>query len=76
MEGEKSGIKYSIQANKVNCNITSLLDLKHWRRISDKCGESEVPIEVARRPIDIVMGRVIPNIIIVVWRGEARWRRC
>ena len=52
--------------NKVNCNITPLLDLKHWRRILDKCGKSEVLVGVARSPVDIVMGRVIPDVIIVI----------
>ena len=66
LEEEESGIKCSLQANKVNHNITPLLDLKHWRRISDKCGKSEVLVGVARRPVDVVMGRVIPNVIIVI----------
>ena len=72
LEQGESGIKYCIQVNKVNCNITPLLDLKHWRRILDKCGKSEVLVGLARRLIDVIMGRVISNIIIVIWRGGAR----
>ena len=59
----------------MNHNITSLLDLKHWRRIPDKHRKSEILVGVAKRCIDIVMGRVIPNIIIVIWKGGARWMR-
>ena len=43
-----------------------MLDLKYWRRILNKCEESEVLVGVARSPVDIVMGRVIPDVIIVI----------